>query len=496
LRPSNLSKTYWSPYQKLTIAPWGFNGQTLGYTLNTNDSWYQQILDLSPRFVEAHPGLFQEVPIEWNAYNIPYQFYKDPPSVLILGSGMGNDVAAALRNGAGAVTAVEIDPLILRLGKQYHFEKPYDSAKVKQVNDDARSYVENTRDQFDLIVFSLLDSHTTSSYYTNIRIDNYVYTVEALNAAKKLVKQDGVFIVKFQVDTPWIAGRLNSLLTQVFGHAPLQLQSDASAYTTGGRFFITGSERRVNETLANPAVAEYIGHRSAIQMEPAQLTTDDWPYFYQRAPGLPLPIVLISAVLILLCVLLLRDMGTPIRTLNWHFFFLGAGFLLLEAQIISKMALLFGTTWLVNSIVIAGLLILILAANAVPGLLPRFSPAYSYVGLFVTLLVGYLMPVRQIFFVSVAARAAVAVLVLCLPVFFAGTIFIRSFAHASFSPAALGSNLLGAMVGGMLESMSLWTGIRSLLVLAALLYAASWISLRTGHKKPGLLGESATASAK
>jgi spermidine synthase len=487
LRPANDSKTYWSPYQKLTIAPWGVNGQTLGYTLNTNDSWYQQILDLSPKFVAAHPGLFQEVPIEWNAYNIPYHFYQDPPSVLILGSGMGNDVAAALRNGAGAVTAVEIDPLILQLGKQYHFEKPYDSPKVRQVNDDARSYVENTRDQFDLIVFSLLDSHTTSSYYTNIRIDNYVYTTEALNAAKRLLKPDGVFIVKFQVDTPWIAGRLHSLLAQVFGHEPLQLQSDASAYTTGGRFFIIGSEQKINQAVSEPSIAKYLSQRGAIEMEPSRLTTDDWPYFYQKSPGLPMPIVLISVVLVLLCVLLLRDMGTPIRTLNWHFFFLGAGFLLLEAQIISKMALLFGTTWLVNSIVIAGLLILILAANAVPNLLPRFSATYSYIGLFVTSLIGYLVPVREIFFVSVSMRALAAIVALCLPVFFAGTIFIRSFARASFSPSALGSNLLGAMVGGMLESASLWTGIRSLLILAALLYAASWLTLKFATGKGSMI---------
>jgi hypothetical protein len=360
---------------------------------------------------------------------------------------------------------------------------------VHQVNDDARSYVENTRHQFDLSVFSLLDSHTTSSYYRNIRIDNYVYTTEALTAAKKLLKQNGVIIVKFQVDTPWIAGRLHSLLTQVFGHTQLQLQSDASGYTTGGRFFISGSEQKIEEALSDPAVANYVSQRGAIQMEPARLTTDDWPYFYQKSPGLPLPIILISIVLVLLCVLLLRDMGTPIGTLNWHFFFLGAGFLLLEAQIISKMALLCGTTWLVNSIVIAGLLILILAANAVPSLMSRFSVTYSYVGLFITLLIGYLVPVREIFFVSVPARVAVLMLVLCLPVFFAGTIFIASFARAKFSPTALGSNLLGAMVGGMLESASLWTGIRSLLVLAALLYAASWLTLRFAGEKEGAISE-------
>ena len=119
---------YWSPYQKLTLLPRQRAGNIIAYQLTTNDSWYQQILNLSPEFVASHPQFFHDVPIEWNAYNLPYHFYPQPPSVLILGSGMGNDVAAALRNGAGHITAVEIDPLILKLGKQLHFEKPQPGA--------------------------------------------------------------------------------------------------------------------------------------------------------------------------------------------------------------------------------------------------------------------------------------------------------------------------------------------------------------------------------
>src|SRR5438445_6736051 len=141
---------------------------------------------------------------------------------------MGNDVAAAIRNGAGHVTAVEIAPLILQLGERLHFEKPYSSPRVQEVRDDARSYVQNSNDRFDLIVFSLLDSHTTSCHFTHIRIDNYVYTLEALQATKRLLRPDGIFVVKFQVDTPWIAGRLYGLLQTAFGRPPIQLQSECS----------------------------------------------------------------------------------------------------------------------------------------------------------------------------------------------------------------------------------------------------------------------------
>src|SRR5207237_5804631 len=232
-------KVYWSPYQKLTLAPRAAEGKIFEYELTTNDIFYQQILDLSPEFVAAHPSLFAAVPAQWNAYNLPYHFYPKPPSVLVLGSGMGNDVAAALRNGAARVTAVEIDPLILKLGEKYHLEKPYGSPRVRAVRDDARSYVQNSREHFDLIVFSLLDSHTNSSHFTNIRVDNYVYTLEAIQAAKQLLRPDGIFIVKFQVMTPWIAGRLDGVLRSVFGRAPVQLEIQPNSLTNWGRFFIT-----------------------------------------------------------------------------------------------------------------------------------------------------------------------------------------------------------------------------------------------------------------
>lgn len=471
------STSHWSPYQKLTVTPWEESGETLSYLITTNDSWYQQILNLSPGFVASHPELFAEVPVEWNAYNVPYRFYPQPQSVLVLGSGMGNDVAAALRNGAGRVVAVEIDPLILRLGQRLHFERPYSSPRVVQVVDDARSYVQNSPERFDLIVFSLLDSHTTSSHYSNIRIDNYVYTREALGAAKRLLEPDGILIIKFHVETPWIGGRLKGLLKHVFGRPPLQFQG-AYGHTTSGRFFIAGSEQRIQQAMQNPELADFVARQAAFETEPATLTTDDWPYFYQQEPGLPASVIAISVVLVFLCLWLMSQTGTRVRAIRWHFFFLGAGFLLLEAQIISKMALLFGTTWIVNSIVIAWLLLLIVVANWLVEKKPQLSTHVAYAGVLGSLLVSYAIPLERFFFAGVWMKALSASLVLCLPVFFASIVFIKSFADCGFQGEALGSNLMGALVGGLLESLSFWTGISSLLLLAGLLYLASFLSLR------------------
>jgi len=468
---------YWSPYQKLTIWPVREGGEIISYQLQTNGSWYQQVLNLSQDFVAAHPRFFKKTEVQWNAYNLPYHFYPSPPSVLVLGAGTGNDVAAALRNGAGRVVAVEIDPLILRMGRQLHFERPFSSPRVRVVVDDARSYVQKSDDHFDLIVFSLLDSHTTSSYYSNIRIDNYVYTVEALRATKRLLKPDGLMIIKFQVNTPWIAGRLHGLVQAVFDLPPLQIQAGGGLFASGGTFYISGSRKRLAQSLSNTQLSAYVSQHSGVPTEPADLTTDDWPYFYQHEPGLPASVIIISLVLVLLCGLFLRQTGIAVGVVQWHFFFLGAGFLLLESQIISKMALLFGTTWMVNSIVIAGLLVLIVAANALVEWKPLMPVAVGYAGIFGSILAAYAIPLETFFFHSIWMEAMTATTVLCLPVFFAGIAFIRSFASEGFRGEALGSNLFGALIGGLLESLSMWTGIRSLLIIAALLYIASWITL-------------------
>lgn len=472
------AKTYWSPYQKLTLMPLYDNGQLLSYVMITNGSLYQRIVDLSPQFVAAHANVFRQHPLDQNSYNMPYRFYPSPPSVLVLGSGMGNDVAAALRNGAGHVEAVEIDPLILKLGKQLHFEHPYQSPRVHVVLNDARNYIENSHDQFDLIVFSLLDSHTTTSHFTNIRIDNYVYTREALARAKQLLKPDGLFVVKFQVETPWIAGRLYGLMQQTFAQTPIQFQADIGGFDMSGRFFVAGSAARLAQATSDPALAAYLASHGTLPMQPATPTTDDWPYFYQHAPGLPIIVILVSIAVLIVFGWFLRQASGEAGSIDLHFMFLGAGFMLLEAQIVSKMALLFGTTWVVNAVVVSGLLCLIVAANVIYSALRRIPLKVAYGGLFVSLAVMYAVPMQRLFYESWTLRALMATLALCTPVFFAGIIFISSFQRAGFRGTALGSNLFGSLLGGLLESSSMWFGLRSLTILAALLYLASAVFLR------------------
>lgn len=479
------SSIYWSPYQKLALQPVGDENEIFAYWLNTNDSFYQKIINLSPEFLERRKDLLAGEDLNWNPYNLPYRFMPSPRSVLVLGAGMGNDVAAALRNTTAPVTAVEIDPLILKLGETLHFERPYQSPRVRIVNDDARSYIQNSRDKFDLILFSLLDSHTTASSYSNIRIDNFVYTREAMSRARDMLNPDGLLIVKFQVSSNWIGERLSGLIQQAFQQAPFQV-GIVSGYGAGGSFYIVGSPEAMHQISQNASLSNRV---SLASISHATLTTDDWPYFYQKERGMPAAVLAMGGFLICLSWYMIRRMtgrrqsgSSPMWSL--HFFLLGAGFMLLEAQIVSKMALLFGTTWVVNSIVVSGLLVLIVIANLIFERWPSYSVAVPYAGVIFSAMVAYLIPPTALLFESLSLRIMVATLLLCMPILFAGMVFVRSFADMRFSGAALGWNLFGAVLGGMLETFSQATGMRALTLMAVGLYVGSWIARNKAETMP------------
>src|SRR5262249_18325336 len=140
-----------------------------------NHIYHQRIIDL-----RKPPGL-EDAALREAAdyYALPYRFKPAPADVLVVGSGTGNDVAAALRPNAGHVEAVEIDPAILSYGQRLHPEKPYQDGRVEAILNDARGHIRHTDRQYDLIVYGLLDSHTLLSGLSNVRLDSFVYTVEA-----------------------------------------------------------------------------------------------------------------------------------------------------------------------------------------------------------------------------------------------------------------------------------------------------------------------------
>ncbi len=471
--------TIWTPYQQIEYSQiYAQNGDLLTEQVRVNRTGYQLIADLAPSFLLRHPGLMQEAPEE-NPYNLPFRFAKASPRVLIVGAGTGNDAAAALRHGSSAVDAVEIDPAILDLGKRDHPEHPYESSRVSLYMTDARAFLKRTSQRYDLVLFGLRDSHTQLSDYSNMRVDNFVYTMESFREAARRLQPDGVLFVKFQVNRPWVAHRLAEMLQQTFGKAPLMFEA-TSSYTVGATCFVISPGQRVENALAGDAgLKAFVGrHPVALETTEVPVTTDDWPYLYQREKRIPRTYVSIGAIVLLLTSLLYMQIpNARSQRPSLFFFSMGAGFLLLETQAISRSALYFGTTWEVTAIVISGLLTTLLISNTLiehrPGLLPR---SWISAGLIAGLFAAYWMPFEKISAPPSVVGAAV-VAIFAIPVFFAGLLFSVEFRVARVPSLALGANVLGAVLGGLLENLSLVIGMHALLLVTLLLYCIACADL-------------------
>jgi hypothetical protein len=480
---------FWSPYQKLVLRPIAGEGTPENYTVSVNNTFYLLMTKYDESIIKSRPDLYPPKMIGLSQYDIPPLLHSDPQKVLIVGSGGGNDVAGALRRGVRDITAVEIDPAIIELGRKFHGDKPYASPHVKVINDDARSFFATTEERYDLISFGLLDSHTTTSM-TNARLDHYVYTEEALRKVKKLLRDDGIITLAFEAFKPFIADRIATMLLRVFEQEPFSFRIPGSGYGPGGRIFVVGNLDMVRRQLAaNQYLSTLI---SDLQTQfPAEftyttpVTTDDWPYLY-------LPSRKIPTLFYLLGVLILGlygytqwrfDLGSVVgkwKMPHWHFFFLGAGFLLLEVQNISKAAVVLGNTWWVNSVIISGILLMVLAANLTAFKFPRAPLPLFYVGLIGSCIALYFVDLSVFAFLPYFQKASVVALLAGTPIFFSGVIFIRSFAVVPDRDVALGANLIGAMIGGLLQSLTFVTGIKALLLIVALLYAtAMWTRPRT-----------------
>jgi predicted RNA methylase len=466
----------WSPYSKITIEEATLStGEPWGVALHANGMYYLTAVDLSPKFVAAHPEL--ERSPEANAaleyYDLPYRHVARPKRVLVLGAGGGNDVAAALRAGAQEVVAVEIDPSIAELGRLFHPEHPYSDPRVHLVVDDARAFLSRPGPPFDLIVFGLIDSHSVISAVSHARLDAFVYTRESLELAKSLLAAGGTVSLSFSSgygESGFILARIRQGLTEVFGAAPAAF---AVRYDRGFVFLAgPGAPQNVDTPRDGPLFRAAAAHFAADQA-PATTLTDDWPFLYLRGQWIPPSYwPMFGLVIAVALAMVLRLLPGGLRSVDPWFFLLGAGFLLVEVRNLAELSLLFGSTWLVNAFVIGGLLLMALLANLVSERFELPVPA-AFAGLALAVAACFFSPVQLLASWPPGVREVAATLWLSAPFFFSGLVFSRTFRIASSSAAAFGSNLLGAVAGGLLEHASLVNGVRFLTLLSLAVYGVA-----------------------
>jgi len=474
--------THWSPYYRIDFSPLFLESSAgsgdwvqIGYNLDVNRDFHQQALNMSEEFRREHPAISRDDVYRHAdlVYNLPLRLSAMHERVLVVGAGTGNDVAAALRDGARIVDAVEIDPTILELGRRFHPEGPYAARGVRVINTDARAFFRQTRGRYDLIIFGFLDSHTMFSSLSSLRLDNYVYTVESLREAMGHLTPQGIIALSFTTDAgEWIGQRLFNTMREAWGQEPLALSNGRDSGVT----FVAGpglDRQRVDRLDGiKPWRPRFAGGE---RVRPA---TDDWPFLYMNPQGRPVAYILVLALILGTSWLLIRgSFGAREAGLDWHMFLLGAAFMLVEVKSIAELSLTFGSTWMVNSAVFSGIFLMILLANIVVVRRADVKPAGCYGWLGASLLVPYLTGLAWMNAWPFAWRAAVGALAASLPIFFAGIVFATSFKRAQDASGSLAANMFGALIGGMLEYSSMAMGIRSLTVLALLLYGLSWFAL-------------------
>jgi spermidine synthase len=533
----------WSPYYKITVGQEGTET-----VVEVNNIFHQS---MAP--VEQKEYFYQ-----W-----PYTAFGDTfQDVLILGAGSGTDVAAALRHGARRVDAVEIDPPIIRLGRQYHPDQPYADPRVTVINDDARHFLRTTPRKYDLVVFALIDSLTLQSSFSGVRLESYMFTEESFRAVRERLKPDGLLVIYNYFRERWLVDRLANTAAAAFGVEPRVHVHEARAYL--GVLLAGPRADRVTEPLEVPDRVTAYGqshapspariHQRDPGVEPA---TDDWPFLYLQNRHLPrhyglalLVILVVSAVAVMVTirsvggraealrygshawdrVAVARPSGaagdaavargsgaagdaavargsgaagdaavargsgaageaavpTPVAVAqpfraagwSWQFFLLGAGFMLLETKSIIQFALLWGSTWVVASLAIASVLTMALVANYVVAHWEINRPWLVGAVLIALLGVSYLVPIGRVGFDSRAAESVFYALLVFSPILCAGLLFGSAIKYSTSLPRDYGTNLLGAMVGGVGEYLSLLTGFRILLLLIALCYVGALIARR------------------
>jgi SAM-dependent methyltransferase len=442
-------------------------------------SYYQKVYN----FADSRRGHESDADRYVRAYyEFPYNFKKAPGRVAIVGSGSGNDVATALRMGAAHVDAIEIDPAIAFLGTKYHPERPYDDPRVMLSVNDARNFFRTATEQYDLIVYGVLDSHTALSHASNLRVDSYVYTREGIAEAFRLLKPDGVLSISFTLVNDALGFKLSKILRELPGAGkPLAVRvlydfSRTTAFIVRKGGPVAMPDVNAFASIGFTDVSDYF----AQPYPESAVPTDDWPFFYMVERAYPVTYMIALGMILLLSYVFVRKtigFSDPIDRSYLPFFFLGSGFMLVETKAITELGLHLGGTWLVIAAAIMLVLVMAFLANLIVTRTRRKLAGPAYIGLFVSLLIGYGFAIShgQWVFGPPPMQLALSCLLLTIPLFFAGIIFSSLIGNAKINiSTAFAYNLMGALFGGVMEYNSMYFGFAFLYLLALGFYVLAW----------------------
>ena len=462
-----------SPYQNVSVK---FNAnQATPITVESNNLWLQTPINLSNKF-------YQEQNIAWHEfYTIPYNStQKNFEKILIVGSGTGNDVATALRSTNATIDAVEIDPLVADLGVKFHPEQPYSNKRVKLTINDARNFIKETENKYDLIVYSLLDSHANLSSKGGVRLDSYVYTAESFFEAKKKISKNGIIFLSFAISTEEMGNKIYKMLKMNFDLDPIILTKNENPEETNfieGVYAFLVSDNKIDLDLSNTYFAETDLFKDKKFYNDVDISTDDWPFFYMSYRIYPVSYVVLISIIFFISLFFLKNLTKmSLSKFSYPSFFLGVGFMLMETKGITELAKIYGSTWFVVSIVITAILTMAYLANLfiIKGIKISINQIYFF--LILSLLLSYSLSFINYYNYPIYILKLIIPIILTFPVFFSGLAFSKELVRYGSTANALSCNILGAIVGGLLEYNSMYFGFKFLYLLAIFFYFMAYVS--------------------
>ncbi len=462
----------WSPYYRIEV-------NTEREATETEPPLYRlSVNNITHQFI-SHPKEREEF------YEFPYQvllrYQEAAPEVLLIGGGVGTDTSFALGYGVKSIDVVEIDPVIAAIGRELNPVKPYQDPRVNLTIQDGRVFMKNCEKKYDAVLFGLPDSLGLVSPSASVRLESFLFTLESFADARKLLKDDGIFVLYNYYRHEWLVRRLAAMLESVFGEHPVVLMPPQESMATV--LFAGPGAKHVPEDFGKRFGLRRLTLTDADRDD--ILPSDNWPFFYLKTPGIPLYYLTILGAVLLLTLLGVALIWPKGETSgpgmprhwwgflggHWHLFLTGAAFMLLETASIVRASLFLGATWTTTAYVIFFLLASVLLANLLC-MKFKFQRVWVWgVLLLMSLALAFLVPLSTVLAWPGAVRYVAAGALMLSPVFFANILFARFFREEEGSAdLGLAANMVGAMLGGTLEYLSMATGYHSLYLAAAVLY--------------------------
>jgi predicted membrane-bound spermidine synthase len=464
---SRIVLTGWNAYSRIDAVT-GFPPPTLARLYIDSDAWTN---------VNEWDGTLESAALlkDWDRA-AAFKVAPARAQTLVIGPGGGSDVLVALGAGSEKVTAVEMNPLMLRFARSFGAKAGnlYDNPRVEVVLSEGRTFVRRTDRRFDVILMGFVDSWAAVASGGLSLSENHLYTVEAFRAYYDHLTPDGqIVILRWPVDIPRLvsnavamlgpaeAGQRVAVLLQKRGSDPenppqMTFILKKRPFSEGEKDTLAAlasvqpvvvPDRHVDEPYASlfsgrKTFAQFVAEADT-RVDPVY---DDRPFFFARQKPWGLPDSMKRAFLSMLapvlglCVLLLM-LGKPKgeRVLPYagsitYFAFLGTGFIAIELALLQHLTLLLGHPIFTLSILLFTLLAAGGLGSAFGGQrrLARVCLAVAAVALVYAFALPRVVP--ALLPLPLAARIAVAVLLIAPLGFLMGMPFPRGLSRTGQGP--------------------------------------------------------------